>query len=711
MKYSPSDGYQEVLDHASQVAPHELGAHAQVARDFVLGAEDELIRILTLQARIDRRRVAAEQARAGRRARVGDEVHRRRVEVVAEAGRLAAERPDVDVHRDALVEAAPVREQLAASVPREVPDDSQSGCPVLGEVDRRLAGAVADLLTLPADARIDREVRGRPPAVLQVERAVVGLRLGHQRDCRLPGRRHVRVVAGRLIVHEEPVAVINDAVRRREPVVDHAAACRVAVDRAVLHLPVGARLQFMAGQELGRVDLEDVARELGILEGAAEAAGADVGRHGLVDGQRRELAGAGVIRLLGVPADDRAQVEGAAETGVVGQRRIHGAGLLLGVPGRLRSGHREDGALTRRRVGIEGPDEPLAAAEAIGQLHGREMPGLIGWNFTAERGRARRRQGADDAGLRRIEDRVVRAEEPEAVPDDVAANVEPDISTAVQVLDRRRGLRPIALGRVVRHQLAALVEGVDRAAEHVAARLRDDVDDAAGHAAVLRRETAGLQFDLVDEVEVELLGALPLLDACRVQTLDDVLVFSAGGPEHRRPDAVLGRPRCDARDRVHVAANREPLEEVRVGVDADRRAGRVDGRRRGADRHRLDEARHLHRQHEIDGAIEANLDVRLFDRLEAGHLDLQLVAPWRHAHEPERAVLIGDLRLGALQRRPCQGHRRAGKHGTLSVFERPHNASRRLRPGYRRRQEERRQDQPRSSFESVHLSSWFSVHG
>ena len=49
-------------------------------------------------------------------------------------------------------------------------------------------------------------------------------------------------------------------------------------------------------------------------------------------------------------------------------------------------------------IGIERTDEPLAAAEAISQLHRREMPRLLGGNLAAERRRARRRQGADDAG-------------------------------------------------------------------------------------------------------------------------------------------------------------------------------------------------------------------------------------------------------------------------------------------------------------------------
>ena len=88
----------------------------RLPRHLVLATDEELVDVLTLEVRISRR-CAAEQRGPRWRARRRQEVERIRVEVVAEAGQLAAERADVDVERDALVEPAPVAVNLAAAVP------------------------------------------------------------------------------------------------------------------------------------------------------------------------------------------------------------------------------------------------------------------------------------------------------------------------------------------------------------------------------------------------------------------------------------------------------------------------------------------------------------------------------------------------------------------------------------------------------------------
>ena len=120
---------------------------------------------------------------------------------------------------------------------------------------------------------------------------------------------------------------------------------------------------------------------------------------------------------------------------------------------------------------------------------------------------------------------VVGAEEPELVFDD----------------DSRRGRRrsprlvkPCAVPPVettvfgVGLQRVVVVVAEDVAVELVAARLRDHVDDAAGRAAVLGLVAAGLDVDLLDELEVELLALEAVLGAGRVDAVDVERVLGAG---------------------------------------------------------------------------------------------------------------------------------------------------------------------------------------
>src|SRR4029079_4160786 len=117
---------------------------------WALHPPEPLVDVLALEVRIDRFGPAEERrATCGR---IGNRVARSRVEVVAEALHLSAEGPDVDVHRDGLVEAAVVRVDLAPVVPGHVPDEPHARCPVLIQLERRLVVPVADVLAFPADA-------------------------------------------------------------------------------------------------------------------------------------------------------------------------------------------------------------------------------------------------------------------------------------------------------------------------------------------------------------------------------------------------------------------------------------------------------------------------------------------------------------------------------------------------------------------------------
>ena len=103
---------------------------------------------------------------------IGANVGRIRIEVVAEARRLSTERPDVDVERDALEEAAVAPEDLAAAVPRGSQTTPILGAQAVVDVDAGLAEAIVHLLPLPPEAGVDRQIRRHPPTVLRIERRV-----------------------------------------------------------------------------------------------------------------------------------------------------------------------------------------------------------------------------------------------------------------------------------------------------------------------------------------------------------------------------------------------------------------------------------------------------------------------------------------------------------------------------------------------------------
>ena len=125
----------------------------------------------------------------GRRAVIGVSVRRARARSCSRSLQLAAEGADVDVHRDALVEAAVVRVDLAL---RSFVATSQMkpmrGAQLFFRLNDALPIAVADVLPFPADAGVDREFGAGLQRVLRVERRVDRVRLGRQRQGDLPGR-------------------------------------------------------------------------------------------------------------------------------------------------------------------------------------------------------------------------------------------------------------------------------------------------------------------------------------------------------------------------------------------------------------------------------------------------------------------------------------------------------------------------------------------
>src|SRR4029079_8244299 len=98
------------------------------------------------------------------------------------------------------------------------------------------------------------------------------------------------------------------------------------------------------------------------------------------------------------------------------------------------------------------------------------------------------------------------------------------------------------------------------------------------------------------------------------------------------------------------------------------------------------DARELQRNRQRDRAVQSNFDIVLLERLEAGELDFDRVAPGRKAEETIVPVRIRNLRLGALQ--VWTRHRDGGprERSPLGVQNLTQNPPRRL--GERARRDE-----------------------
>ena len=214
-------------------------------------------------------------------------------------------------------------------------------------------------------------------------------------------------------------------------------------------------------------------------------------------------------------------------------------------------------------------------------------------------------------------DAVVRAEEPDLVLHDEAAEVGAPLLAHV-LLEEAVGadagdLIGVALLREIRslHDVdVGAHAGVVVVAEHaavelVAARLRDHVDHAARVAAVLRLVSARLHFDFLDELAVDVLALEALDDVGRVDAVDQEQVLRRGRSvdrDRQRPPLRLAEVRLHARLREHhvrvVAAHRQLLDDLRRVVAALRRRRHVDHRRLTGDgdlRRRRQLQRQVHR--------------------------------------------------------------------------------------------------------------------
>ena len=342
--------------------------------------------------------------------------------------------------------------------------------------------------------------------------------------------------------------------------------------------------------------------------------------------------------------------EAAAEHAVVLADQVGAADLPFAVERARRTGDREHVAGSLRRVAVHVEIERVAGAHLAGQLDGVEITIDGQGDDRAGLRRSRRGDGPDDGRVVTLVDPVVGAEVPQAIPDDESAERHAGVRLMRDVRDLRGRGWSLVGGAVVGLERAAFAESEERSAELIAAALGQHVDHAARHAAVFGRQAAGLHFDFLNEVVVQRLAFVAQLDAGRIQTVDDVLVFRARRSVDDRSNHV-GRHAWRHRGQgVEVAAHRQLVEHFRGDADARGRRGRVDRRRRRLDRDRFGDAGERHLEIQGNRTIEADVD-RLFDRLEAGELGFHRVVTGGEAGKTIVAFTVGDLGLGALHGR------------------------------------------------------------
>ena len=295
------------------------------------------------------------------------------------------------------------------------------------------------------------------------------------------------------------------------------AACKVRGRESLVVLVVAADLDLVVAEVEGPVAGPCLASGVVVVrrpEDRAEAVGDDQRSRGEVPDLRAIAAGDGrelepilVLRIADV--DQR----GASEELSQRSRVVHRADRPVRVPDeRIGGSQVRDVARPRFGVAEDRADDRRARAQAEGQFAGIDVAGRVEGKILT--GRAIQRRGACADGLILVVgDAVVRAEEPDVVLHQEAAEVGAVVLTVLLgAVDDEFGVRPV-IGEVravcVQDDVrVALVVGGQRllgevaervAMELVAARLGDDVDHAAGGTAVLGFVARCLDLDFLDE--------------------------------------------------------------------------------------------------------------------------------------------------------------------------------------------------------------------
>ncbi len=337
------------------------------------------------------------------------------------------------------------------------------------------------------------------------------------------------------------------------------------------------------------------------------------------------------------------------------------------------------------RVLEEAADQRLAVGELPGELAGAEVAVALALDRAAGE-----RPGGEGAGQLVVHP-VVGAEEPEAVLDQVAAEVDPEVLAG-----------EAGGGAVVRHhRLGVALQGIvvvvaeEVAVEFVAARLGDHVHDAARRVPELGLVAAGLDVHRLDELEVELLALEAVLGAGGIDAVDvvDVLGAARAVDGDRRLVRVLrvgvrGDAGGDLHHRGVVAAGRQRLDRPRVEVQADRGAGGVDHRRVAGHR---DLSREGGAQAGVELGVLAEGDADPLAGLggEAVEVEGDRVVPRRQEIQVIAAVAVGHRRARPLEGGAGRLDSDAGEHAAPLVGDPADDAAGGLGSGGRRGREER----------------------
>src|SRR4051794_6053399 len=622
---------EHVLDHAAEVTVGTLDADAEVGGHLVVVAEEVLVDVLTFEVRIDRgsRGVSEEgeltlrgKCRSGR---VRNEVTRSRVKIRDLQRELAAERTQVDVHRNRLVETAEVRVDLAAAVVGGVEDDAEARREVVLQIDVEGVIETADLLLFPTNAEVEGQVRHDLPLVLQVKRSVLRLRAGDQRVEEV-GRERRRIVLvqrrgtrvhiafmdvidetcrGALIVDDVNAALLADTV---------AAAFLVRIECEQL-LFVATELDLVVAPEGADVEFAGVALEVLRLEEAETAR--VLGRAPcVVDGARNGRSGAVENVLLFVAAELSVDVPVRSEDAGVTADVVVATDFVDALPRARRTCQCEHGAREGRRVAQDGEVEELAGGEREAQFSSVQVALDLRRLASADGDRALGAAVDDQRGIDTraevgLADFVVGAEEPQAVLHDVAAAVDTVVELLIDRAERRRAGRQIGDGVIrIGVEAATAVVSEHIAMELVRTALGDGDDRAAGEAAVFGRKTAGQRVDFLNEVLVETLALEAFLNAGDVQAVDDVLVLTTGRTVNGRARGVGRGAGSDLRGGDEVAAQRQRVHRLRGDVRAGNVRRDVDHRSSARNRDLFRSGR-AHSDFERDRLVQRNGDIVL----------------------------------------------------------------------------------------------------
>ena len=267
-----------------------------------------------------------------------------------------------------------------------------------------------------------------------------------------------------------------------------------------------------------------------------------------------------------------------------------------------------------------------------------------------------------------IEDRQERAEEPEPVLENVAAQASAALEGPVFVLPvlvivgviggfgvvQEVQLEGVA---IVASQLGAAVIAQQFAVEGVSAGARNDAEHAAQRASELGLVAGCPHLDFVDELERGILAAVTVNDVGDVGAVDVVHVLQAGGPVNgcSAQHAFVGNAGKGGDQRFEVAASGKGRENILGYRHAPDRALDVDQRALSDNGHGFLDRSRLHGDVQSDGLLQLKQDVlpdkglesldRKRDLIDSGGKSQQTIRPVTGGNGRSLAQQLGAGRL------------------------------------------------------------------